>query len=355
MIYKCKNCGQNYYEKPDFCECGNDVFIIINSANNTNSGVEEKYKEDFDILYPQDEFVEQNDNFNDEDNSKILIVFASVVLIMSIILSSFFIYKAVIYQPSFNEKNIVNKNISNENIPNIHSYWDNSLASTNNRSANINSNKIANIENIIFETPKINTEKFSTNVEVKQKNPINKINTNSVKQSQNKTDNVKKEVKQIKETSEKKNVENIKSQENDNKTTKNTNSVTNKNIQSNEIVEDLQKKNNDAAVIKTKEQEENAIFMQYKADLRLRLFQHFPILNVFGSGVAVIGFNISSDGKLNNRRFVQQSDNKSLNDALYHMLMSVPVYSPPPKNYKGEDIVLKMEFNNGYYSFSFVE
>lgn len=345
MIYKCKNCGQNYYEKPDFCECGNNVFVLIKSFDNTNSDISQKYKDDFSTLYPNNEFVEQEDILYDKNNSKILTVFSCVIFVISLILSSVFVYKGIVYKPVLNEKNIVSKNINNKNIPYVDTYWDNSIISSNKQSANIRSNKIANIENIIFETPKTKPEIVMNKIDATSKSSIENKNTNSVKKSQKTVTDLNQKVNQVNEKPLKNNVEKVKLQE---KVV-----TTNKNIQNNKSSNDIPEKVSSADI--KKQEQEIADLLQYKADLRLRLFQHFPILNVFGYGVAVIGFNISSEGKLNNRRFIQQSENKSLNDALYHMLMSVPIYSPPPKYYKGEDIVLKMEFNNGYYSFSFVE
>lgn len=34
MKYKCKDCGNIYDNKPDYCECGNDSFLIIRTNHN---------------------------------------------------------------------------------------------------------------------------------------------------------------------------------------------------------------------------------------------------------------------------------------------------------------------------------
>ena len=94
---------------------------------------------------------------------------------------------------------------------------------------------------------------------------------------------------------------------------------------------------------------------EYKNAIRNTLFANFPVLTVSGIGSAQIGFSVSSDGQLLNRRFVSQSNNKSLDDAMYHMLMRTPSVKRPPASYTGEEIILKMDFNNGSYSFSFVK
>ena len=77
-------------------------------------------------------------------------------------------------------------------------------------------------------------------------------------------------------------------------------------------------------------------------------------MNVQGQGTAKIAFSVAPDGKLINRRFVSQSGNKSLDDAMYHMLMRVPVYAVAPVGFEGREIMMQMDFNNGHYSFSFL-
>lgn len=93
----------------------------------------------------------------------------------------------------------------------------------------------------------------------------------------------------------------------------------------------------------------------YKSNLRNFLFSNFPILQVYGIGTARVGFSISKDGKLINKRFISQSNNKSLNDALYHMLMVTSEFKNPPDSYLGEEIILEMFYNNGQYSFSYIK
>ena len=116
-------------------------------------------------------------------------------------------------------------------------------------------------------------------------------------------------------------------------------------------------KNNDN-VSKPVTKQENTIsveeYLRYKNSLRNRLFANFPILTVQGQGSAKIAFSVAADGKLTNRRFVTQSGNKSLDDAMYNMLMRVPVFSTPPSGFEGREIVMQMDFNNGHYSFAFV-
>lgn len=92
---------------------------------------------------------------------------------------------------------------------------------------------------------------------------------------------------------------------------------------------------------------------RYKSALRQLLFSHLAVASIQGSGKCQIEFAIAPSGKLLGRKFSQLSDNKSLNDAVYNMLMSVPQYYPPPSDYKGEKIRLTFSFDNGYYEVSY--
>lgn len=89
--------------------------------------------------------------------------------------------------------------------------------------------------------------------------------------------------------------------------------------------------------------------LKYKGILRGALFSKFAVGSVQGSGTCEIQFSVDSTGKLINRKFVQQSGNKSLDDAVYYMLMSVPKFTAPPPEYNGEPIRMKFIINNGNY------
>ena len=95
--------------------------------------------------------------------------------------------------------------------------------------------------------------------------------------------------------------------------------------------------------------------LKYKSSLRSALFSKFAVGSIQGSGTCIIEFSVNREtGKLENRRFTKQSDNKALNDSVYYMLMSVPKFSIPPSSYHGETIRMKFYLNNGYYEISFV-
>lgn len=92
--------------------------------------------------------------------------------------------------------------------------------------------------------------------------------------------------------------------------------------------------------------------IDYKTKLRAVLFSKFAVGSIQGSGNCAISFSVDKTGKLINRKFTRESDNKSLNDAVYYMLMSVPKFSVPPEEYNGETIQMNFSINNGNYEIS---
>lgn len=92
--------------------------------------------------------------------------------------------------------------------------------------------------------------------------------------------------------------------------------------------------------------------LRYKSNLRAAMFSKFAVGSIQGSGNCSIQFSVDKSGKLVNRKFIQESDNKSLNDTVYYMLMSVPKYTIPPEGYNGEPIRMNFSINNGNYEIS---
>lgn len=92
--------------------------------------------------------------------------------------------------------------------------------------------------------------------------------------------------------------------------------------------------------------------IRYKTNLRAALFSRFAVGSIQGSGSCEIQFSVDPTGKLINRRFNRESENKTLNDTVYYMLMSVPRFSAPPSGYNGEPIKMNFSINNGNYEIS---
>lgn len=95
-------------------------------------------------------------------------------------------------------------------------------------------------------------------------------------------------------------------------------------------------------------------FLNYKGAIRSALLAKLNVAAVQGSGDCAIEFSLDNSGKLINRNFIYKSQNKSVNDEVYLMLMRLPYYKTPPAHYNGEKIKLKFLFNNGYYEITFI-
>lgn len=323
MIYKCNNCGRNFNFKPDFCECGNNEFVeVVENFDYSTVKTDFNSGKDVDFLYNQNNSAHNDDDFENENSYEkdlkkqrtselVAIIVFVVVLITAVIM--------IISNVSVLVKKSHDKTASVEiesYIPSdVNEYWTDSKP----------------------------TETSTNNA--RQGNNTNSVNTNSVN---------KKNVTTPAKPSVQKTLP---------KTEKNTSPKPVTKKQDSQKTQIVAKAKPEIVKPKTEVQKpitkpDNAIsveeYLRYKNSLRNRLFANFPILNVQGQGTAKIAFSVAPDGKLINRRFVSQSGNKSLDDAMYHMLMRVPVYAVPPAGFEGREIMMQMDFNNGHYSFSFL-
>ena len=99
----------------------------------------------------------------------------------------------------------------------------------------------------------------------------------------------------------------------------------------------------------------NTEVLNYKIKLRNALFSKLDCIQIKGCGKCGIQFSVNNEGKLINRAFSFQSDNDTLNNEVYKMMMRLPKYNPPPNSYKGELIKITIEFNNGEYEIKLIK
>ena len=90
----------------------------------------------------------------------------------------------------------------------------------------------------------------------------------------------------------------------------------------------------------------------YKIGLRNKIGSHIDFASVAGDGACAVTFKIDVNGKLINRKFVQQSENTSLNDAVYNAMLAVPNYKTPPSTYKDNTLKLSVKFISGNFEVS---
>ena len=87
--------------------------------------------------------------------------------------------------------------------------------------------------------------------------------------------------------------------------------------------------------------------LNYRSALRMRLLSNLITSGVVGSGTCEIEFAVDDTGKLINRNFVSQSNNETVNKAVYEMLMRTPRYNPPPESYDGRKIRMLFKLSEG--------
>lgn len=280
-MYKCKDCGKEYKTKPDYCECGNNIF------------------EETGIVLPKK-------TLTLEQKSEILSrIFFAICLIISIIIW--------LIPTSKTEKHHTKPTPQvTKSIPNIDTIWNSTPAYT------------------------------QKNVELELLSPNEKIQpTQEIKQSK-KSENI-----QNLEQSKKKIIKPVEKKAIEQKPPKQ--------IKSPKIIEQKQSKQIQPPKPIEEKQEQSyynpnsPMMLRYKGQLRSALFSKFAVGSIQGSGSCSISFSINPNGKLINRKFTRESNNKSLDDAVYYMLMSLPNFTPPPDEYNGEPINMNFTINNGNY------
>lgn len=275
-MYKCKECGQEYKDKPDFCDCGNDTFDCH----------EEKTTE------------KPKRNTGNITNSNICAWLIFTTCIIASILILIFFPKITPQEKHTPEQKIVKE--VHKDIPEISTFW-------------IDSKPEPMVEETVIQQVEKITEKF-----VKPKPETKKVE-------------VKTEKKQV-----------VKQQ-------------TTKSQAPKPVTKQTTAKSTQQTVKQTPKRTLDYEMINYRSALRMRLFSNLKLGEVQGSGKCGIEFSVDSTGKLINRGFTFQSDNETVNKAVYEMLMRTPRYTPPPESYDGRKIKMTFTLSPGSYEISFVD
>lgn len=294
-MYKCKECGNEFKVKPDFCDCGNDTFDCLGERNiQENTESENKQKITFSERYPEIEKLKKSiDPIS-------LVIFITCILLS--ILSILFLGNNLI-----KNEEIIQENKPVKNIKNIDSFWDNSLPKVV-ENKNSEEKKENLIEKVLLEKP-----------------IVKKVNPSLPTATKNKS------VNQTKKTSS-------------------TPKVTSKAVKTqNKPQATVSKKTTDDTKSKNVRLQQKAELERYKIGLRNGIFYKIDFTSVIGDGTCSLSFSIDERGKLVNRKFTKKSGNVTLNDAVYKGMMSFPYYKVPPSSYNGETLKLTINFQNGSY------
>lgn len=311
-MFKCTDCGQLYDTKPEYCDCGNNVFI--EEQPEVKSQVPKQQK----ISASQPHIVYK----------KTIDLYAILIFIACIILS---ICSWVFIGSGNNTsetKETVSKSPKAVNIPSIDELWKENTYKP--RSEVVVEEKP--ISQPVVEPKKITIlpkkEKKETNVVVEK--PQNKVQE---KVQQTTVQSMTEEEKQalIKKL-----------------TTKNIPEV------KKEPVKKLETTKNESEVkeptpVKVDYAAQKRELNAYKIALRNKLGGSINFAAVIGDGKCAVTFKLDSTGNLINRSFSLQSSNDSLNDAVYAAVMQNPTFKAPPEGYKNETLTLSVKMYGGQF------
>ena len=373
-MYRCKECGAEFEEKPDYCDCGNDEFeevsieekleqqaqkIDNNKSDNVGQVSPDKNFEQnkpmpaSSMRFSNTETISEKQTFSERypEFSRFkksldpisLIIFCGCILLSLYIV--FFAWNPTEQEVVAEKKQEVN---TPKNIPSIDKFWNNALPV------------------VKQEQPKPQPKQEETNV-VKQIINIpepKKVVTQPVKP----VTKPKVTVVPLKKATTLKTVSKpvttvVKPQTN-----------TNAQIQAKKQAEELGKQKAEAerkkaeaeqlkklqaeqakkqAEAKAKQAKLNKQeLVSYKANLRNTIARKIDFTKVIGDGSCTVSFKIDSTGRLVSRSFSKQSSNNTLNDAVYAAVMSTPTFNPPPSAYNNEILNLSIRFYNGNFEIS---
>lgn len=309
MKYKCTDCGQEYDAKPEFCDCGNNVFEEII----------DKKVENLDKIYPQAEFKPE---FPKKRNLDILSVLVFIICIILSILSWIFIGKDTenIAQNTTEEPVIMNA----KEIPSIDKLWKEKSLS------------------VLTITPQPIPE--PTGVKVVGKKPEKTVQNVSKPRQ---TAQAKTATQQPKSTMTEEEKQAIIKKLTTKSTPAKTVSTTVQRSQESAKAEVKTEINPEVKVPDTAQL--NKELGAYKIALRNRLGKSINFAAVIGDGRCVVTFKIDRTGNLIERKFSVQSKNNSLNDAVYAAILGNPTFKEPPEGYKGETLTLTVTMNGGNF------
>lgn len=321
-MYKCTDCNQEYENKPDFCDCGNDNFEFIEQIPQQQLKQESPKSPQIKKIVTQDRRKRKEVYQLPVDIPSLLIFFICIVLS---ILSIIFIGKDSNNVVQEQDKNTSKQTIQ---IPPIDKIWEES---------------------------KIVVQKPVQTIKVVQKNTNNTTTKKSTpKKVTNKTNKQKAVSTTTKKTATKTDVQNTtKQQSNQQQTVKNPSpkqTVTETLApvpSSNATKIELQ-----PTIKKIDPEIERKELNIYKANLRDKIGKSINFIQVIGDGKCAVTFKIDSSGNLVNRNFSIQSPNNSLNDVVYSAILNNPTYKTPPSGYKGETLILNVQIYNGQFEVS---
>lgn len=342
-MYKCTECGLEFEIKPDYCDCGNDEFVLTvteeektpEPAKNIEVEKAEPAKTEPISAEEFSKITAEQTAYNDyktvRESFKLHVSpFALFIFILCVLLS---LMVWVLWNP-VNEtvetvSDVIEK-VENKTIPSIDKLWKNPT------------------------TQPVQTEPAQT---VQKQEPVRKLTVVPLvkKPVQQKPATVNKPV--VKQQSKPATTVNKTQQ----KPVANTQSVNKAQEDAKKAQEEAAKKaleakkKAEAEALAAAEKAKKAAqakqeLYSYKINLRNAIGQKIDFTKVIGDGDCAVTFKVDSTGRLINRNFVKQSSNITLNNAVYNAVLAVPSYMSPPSGYSNETLRLNVSFNNGNFA-----
>ena len=318
-MFKCTECEKFFDIKPLYCDCGNDLFEEINPVKNEGQTSKNFSKQG--VSYLKERLERKNISVSALAIFLCSIVFSFIVLFWG---DSNFTQNTHLTGKSANSKNM--------EIPDIDAFWDNKLPDITRNSAQKNAKE--NVSVVEKNTKNIVPQKVTKNKTLPA--PVVKKTKTEQKQIQ--------AVAKQKTNNEKKNTT---------VATKLTNTVSKTTTKTTLPKTQTTSVTTKPAQVVQQPKVNTEEMNNYKIALRNALFSKLSVVAIVGKGRCGIEFSVDVTGKLVNRAFTFQSDNKSVNDEVYKMLMRLPSFYPPPEGYNGEKIKMTFTFDNGSYLIDF--
>lgn len=414
-MFKCVECGAEYKIKPDYCDCGNDMFELIDDLPETGLPQTPSITKQ---PIPQQQFADSFSTKQQSSFDTVSVAIFSLCVFLAFI-TVFFIGNTK--EHTATQQNTPTQTTSQniQNIPSVESFWDNStegIKPDNLISQNTNEIKVkpdkqsetqqqtkqqepvdpftAKFEKWLNQPSRFEQEpvKTVTPQPVKQvSQPTKTVQTAKTTPAKTMTNTITAQTQQAKKQTQANNsqkdlISRIQKQYSTTTTPAKTTQVANSNpiktptqtqppAQAGNSTPNtsINKTNTNTTTAKTTttvqpqttvtqaapkvQQGKSAAELKqelttYKASLRNNIGKKINFANIVGDGSCAITFTINSSGKLTNRKFSQQSTNITLNDAVYNAMMSTPSYNPPPEGYRNETLTFYVKIYNGNYEIS---
>lgn len=377
-MYRCKECGAEFEEKPDYCDCGNDEFDEVGIEekleqqplkkidNNKSDNVDNvgqalpdknleqhKPKPASSMRFSNTETILKKQTFSERypEFSRLkksldpisLIIFCGCILLSLYIV--FFAWNPTEQEVVAEKKQEIN---TPNNIPSIDKFWNNALPVVKQeqpkpQQKQEETNIIKQIVNVpepkkvVPQQVKPVTKPKVTVVPLKKattQKTVSKPVTTVVKPKTN-TNTQAQAKKQAEELAKQKAEAERKQAEAEQL----------KKLQAEQAKKQAEAKAKQAQINKQE-------LISYKANLRNTIARKIDFTKVIGDGSCTVSFKIDLTGKLIKRSFTKQSSNNTLNDAVYNAVMATPSFNPPPDAYNNEILNLNIKFYNGNFEIS---